>query len=221
MLIRSGLIQNVDHVDVDAFSRHWREVHGPLAEKLPNLRGYVQNHILARGDSPARKLHRIDGISQLWFDDVDAMTIGMASPENDACIADISGFLSRVTLAIQDPGGWVGAGGMTIGGAKTMAVYLGEEGEFPTVEREIAEAFATGTAAPIRYRINQVMTGKFIVDPSIARSEAPLLAILEAYFADDRARSRFLATNALTASARHGPAAVLAVTPHVFIPSPG
>ena len=112
-----------------AFSRHWREVHGPLAEKLPNLRGYVQNHILARGDSPASQLHRIDGISQLWFDDVDAMTIGMASPENDACIADISGFLSRVTLAIQDPGGWVGAGGMTIGGAKTMAVYLGEEGD--------------------------------------------------------------------------------------------
>lgn len=220
MLIRSELIQNVDHVDVDAFSRHWRDVHGPLAEKLPNLRGYVQNHIVDRGNSAASKLHRIDGISQLWFDDVDAMAMGMASPENDACIADISGFLSRVTLAIQYPGGWVGAAGRTASGAKAMAVYSGEEGTFPTVEREIAEAFASGTGAPTRYRTNRVVTGKFIVDPSIARSEAPLLAILEAYFADDEARSRFLATNPLTASGRAGPAAVLAVTPYVFIPAP-
>ena len=36
-----------------------------------------------------------------WFDDVDAMVSGMNSPENDACVVDISGFLARVTLAVQ------------------------------------------------------------------------------------------------------------------------
>ena len=220
MLIRSGLIQNFDTVDVESFSKHWREVHGPLAAKVPNLRGYVQNHIVARGDTPASNLHRIDGISQLWFDDVDAMTAGMTSPENDACIADIAGFLSRVTLAIQDPGAWIGAGARSVGGAKIMAVYAGVETALPRVQREIADAVARGPASPSRYRINRIVTGEFIVDPSIARSDAPLLGILEAYFADDRARFDFLAANPLAGPGRLAPAALLAVTPHTFVTPP-
>lgn len=220
MLIRSGLIQNFDHIDVGTFSRHWREVHGPLAAKVPNLRGYVQNHVVARGDTPASDLHRIDGISQLWFDDVDAMTTGMASPENDACIADIAGFLSRVTLAIQDSAAWVVTKGPRATGAKVMAVYSGDTTAFQRVEREIADAFQSGPVVPASYRINRIVTGQFIVDPSIARSEAPLLAILEAYFADNEARSRFLATNPLAAPGLLGPASLLAVTPHTLLAPP-
>jgi uncharacterized protein (TIGR02118 family) len=220
VLIRSGLIQNFDHIDVGTFSRHWREVHGPLAAKVPNLRGYVQNHIVARGDTPASDLHRIDGISQLWFDNVDAMTAGMASPENDACIADIAGFLSRVTLAIQDPGAWVVTKGPPATGAKIMAVYSGDATAFQRVEREIANAFRAGPVVPTSYRVNRIVTGQFIVDPSIARSDAPLRAILEAYFTDNEARSRFLATNPLAAPGRLSPATVLAVTPHTFLSPP-
>ena len=105
MIIRSGLIQNRSGVDPDAFDRHWREVHGPLAALLPNLRGYVQNHVTARLDTLAdTSMHRIDGISQLWFDDVPSMVTGMDSPENEACVRDISGFLDNVTLFVQKPG---------------------------------------------------------------------------------------------------------------------
>src|SRR5260370_33578658 len=76
MIIRSGLIRNRDGVDFAAFSEHWRRVHGPLALCVEAMRAYRQNHILAR--LPARegdRLHRIDGISQLWLDDVESMRV--------------------------------------------------------------------------------------------------------------------------------------------------
>ena len=122
MLIRSGLIKNFDSVDTDAFSRHWREVHGPIASRLPNLRGYVQNHVVDRGEAlNSDVIHRIDGISQLWFDDVDSMAAAFVSPEQDACVADISGFLEKVTLAIQDPGAWQDmVGGAPSGGSSRL-----------------------------------------------------------------------------------------------------
>ena len=101
MIIRSGLIRNRDGVDFAAFSEHWRRVHGPLALRVEAMRAYRQNHILAR--LPARqgdRLHRVDGISQLWFDNVESMRVAMELAEQRACIEDIREFLSDVTILI-------------------------------------------------------------------------------------------------------------------------
>ena len=74
MIIRSGLIRNRDGVDFAAFSEHWRRIHGPLALRVAAMRAYRQNHILERLPAPqGERLHRLDGISQLWFDDVGSM----------------------------------------------------------------------------------------------------------------------------------------------------
>jgi len=96
MIIRSGLIRNREGVSKETFDQHWREVHGPLARVVPAMRAYAQNHVLARLAAGSQKLHGIDGISQLWFDDVAAMSQAMASPEQAACVEDIKGFLDRV-----------------------------------------------------------------------------------------------------------------------------
>ena len=74
MIIRSGLVRNRDGVNFAAFSEHWRRVHGPLALRVEAMRAYRQNHILERLPAPeGGRLHRVDGISQLWFDDVESM----------------------------------------------------------------------------------------------------------------------------------------------------
>jgi uncharacterized protein (TIGR02118 family) len=105
MIVRSGLIKNKDTVDFDEFTKHWRDVHGPLARIVPRMKAYSQNHIKRTiVDSAKRGLHRIDGISQLRFDTVADMAVGMESPEQHACIVDIRGFLSEVTLLIQEEG---------------------------------------------------------------------------------------------------------------------
>ena len=216
MIIRSGLIENLPHVAKDVFEKHWRDVHGPLAVKLPRLKGYVQNHVVEQRDGPRGALHRIDGISQLWFDDVDAMVKGMSSPENDACVVDISGFLSRVTLAVQEPGSWHGAPALAEKSAKLMAVFTGH-GDLSALEKNFAAAVKIADGAPVAYRFNRVIKGDFIVDPTVARSDEPVSAILEAQFASEEDRSRFLDADAVSRSAGTPAASVLAVTPFVFL----
>jgi uncharacterized protein (TIGR02118 family) len=54
----------------EEFYRYWKEKHGPLAARvIPGLRKYVQNHIRERLPEGH---HDIDGILELWFDDLEA-----------------------------------------------------------------------------------------------------------------------------------------------------
>jgi uncharacterized protein (TIGR02118 family) len=72
------------------FARHLREVHGPLARKLPGLRKYVQNYPAA--DS-TRKTPAWDAIVELYWDDRTAMEAAWRSPEGAASDADLPLFV--------------------------------------------------------------------------------------------------------------------------------
>lgn len=211
MIIRSGLIQNRPDVEPTGFARHWREVHGPLARKVPNLRGYVQNLVTRRVTSGESGLHLVDGISQLWFDDVDAMTAGTNSPEQRACIEDISRFLSGVTLAIQKPGGW--ARGALRKGFKLMAVFVGADAEAAGNHM----AAIVGRAEDlVDYRVNPVAVRGVVVDEAVASSRVPIVAIAEAWFETDDVRNRVLDLLVRTSDA--SPVAAMAVTETVLMP---
>ena len=85
----------------EQFRRHLREVHGPLAQKLPGLRRYVQNFV---ADDPTRKLPGWDAIVELYFDDWPAMEEAWASPHGAASDADLPAFadLSRTTWSVVE-----------------------------------------------------------------------------------------------------------------------
>ncbi len=78
------------------FHRFLREVHGPLALKIPALRRYVQNHVAA--DS-TRKHPGWDAIVELYFDDWPSMETAWATPEGKTATADLPQFadLDRTT----------------------------------------------------------------------------------------------------------------------------
>ena len=59
------------------FSRHWREVHAPLATQMPGMRGYVQNH----SASVVSRSQAYDGVVEIWMDSEKALTAGFASQE--------------------------------------------------------------------------------------------------------------------------------------------
>ena len=82
VIIRSGLIKNHDTVDFGEFSKHWKDVHGPLARIVPRMKAYSQNHINALASGEQFGFHRVDGISQLRFDTVADMAAGMDSTEH-------------------------------------------------------------------------------------------------------------------------------------------
>lgn len=82
----------------EQFMRHWVEIHGPLALKVPGIRRYVQTHLLEerkRPDIPSSDIE-IDGIAELWYDDQDSMRKALASPEGKALYADGALFIGRV-----------------------------------------------------------------------------------------------------------------------------
>jgi uncharacterized protein (TIGR02118 family) len=88
----------------DEFVKHWLEIHGPLALKVPGLRRYVQSHITGertRPDIPATEVD-IDGIAETWFDDLDAMARSNASPEAKALHTDGALFIGRIKSFVTE-----------------------------------------------------------------------------------------------------------------------
>lgn len=83
------------------FRRHLREIHGPLAGKLPGLRKYVQNYV---SEDPRREHPGWDAIVELCFDDWDAMERAWTTPEGKASDADLPLFvdLTRSTWSVVE-----------------------------------------------------------------------------------------------------------------------
>ena len=111
------------------FRRHWADVHGALAKKLPGLGTYRQNHILERlyeaGDSPVQA---IDGVSQLSFDTVADMVRSDASPEYAACKEDIPKFQGSITVLVLESDEIIPASSDTPAPAKLLWVSTRRDG---------------------------------------------------------------------------------------------
>ena len=80
------------------FVRHWAEVHAPLAHGIPDLRRYVQSHIVGeqtRPDIPTTEV-AVDGIAELWFDDRTALERAHGTPEMKRLLADGATFIGSI-----------------------------------------------------------------------------------------------------------------------------
>jgi len=85
----------------EEFHRFLREVHGPMALKIPGLRRYVQNHTVADAN---RKHPGWGAIVELYFDDWESMEAAWATPEGEAATADVAEFadLSQTTWSVVE-----------------------------------------------------------------------------------------------------------------------
>lgn len=141
MIVRMGLLTRKPGVTTEQFRRHWRELHGPLAARMPGLRRYHQNHVV---DSPqssvghARGDWRLDGISELWFDDAAAMRTAIASDAYRAvaadepnCMVGTKVIVAEQNLAVPVP---PGAAGPSV---KRMAILTRAPGVEPAAFRRV------------------------------------------------------------------------------------
>jgi uncharacterized protein (TIGR02118 family) len=71
--------------NVEAFDRHYFDVHIPLAKTLPGLRKYEVSHGPVAVLAGAPDIHLI---GTLHFDDLEAIKKAFASPAGQACRAD-------------------------------------------------------------------------------------------------------------------------------------
>ncbi|WP_439684465.1 EthD domain-containing protein [Cupriavidus oxalaticus] len=105
MTVRMGLLNKKTDWSQEEFRRHWAEVHGPIAARLPGLRSYVQHHVVdtsQRGISYKRGPEDVDGFSELTFDDDDAMRAALASDVGSLLVEDEERFLGRLRILTID-----------------------------------------------------------------------------------------------------------------------
>jgi uncharacterized protein (TIGR02118 family) len=87
------------------FVRHWFDIHGPLALAVPGIRRYVQSHItdtLTRPDVAETDVD-VDGIAELWYDDLDSFRRAAATPEMKRLTDDGALFIAQIkTYVIEE-----------------------------------------------------------------------------------------------------------------------
>jgi uncharacterized protein (TIGR02118 family) len=83
------------------FHRYWREIHGPIAAKIPQLRRYVQSHRIAAPNTNSP----YDGAAEVMVSSLDAFAALRRSPEYlEGALADERNFidLARVEWMATD-----------------------------------------------------------------------------------------------------------------------
>ena len=181
MIIRSRLIRKRDDVDFTQFSEHWRHVHGPLALQVAAMRAYRQKHILARRPSPeAARLHRVDGISQLWFDDVESMRVAMVSAEQRACVGDLHTFLDGVTIVVQQEGDTRQHGKTSRLPAKFVYLLGGPDTALKALDEELF-AVLGARWKNIRLCTNRVIDEEHSANPAVRSGHQVIDALLEVW----------------------------------------
>lgn len=96
--VPDNAVKNIEFVNrrpdvaLEPFRRYWRDVHGPLAAKIPTIRRYEQNHLALR-EYQKNASPPYDGLAITWFASTAEMRRGAATPEYAATRADEVQFL--------------------------------------------------------------------------------------------------------------------------------
>lgn len=98
MIKSISLLSRKSGMTHEEFMKHWVEIHGPLARSVPGLRRYLQSDIVEerfRQDIPALE-GEVDGIAELWYDDLESLRAANNSPEAKRLHADGATFIGRI-----------------------------------------------------------------------------------------------------------------------------
>jgi uncharacterized protein (TIGR02118 family) len=99
-----SLLTRKPHLTHEQFVDHWLNVHGPLALSVPGVRRYVQSHImdrLTRPDIPETDV-AVDGIAELWYDDMASFQRAAASPEMKRLTDDGALIIAQIKTYVID-----------------------------------------------------------------------------------------------------------------------
>jgi uncharacterized protein (TIGR02118 family) len=73
----------------EAFDKHYASVHIPLAKKIPGLKKYDISKGGVGGPAGPSEVHLV---ATLYFESLDALKAGLASPEGKAAAGDLANF---------------------------------------------------------------------------------------------------------------------------------
>jgi uncharacterized protein (TIGR02118 family) len=94
-------------VTPEQFRREWFEVHSFLVKRLPQVKGYSQNLVLERalqrGRPAAYEELPLDGIVELWFEDVPSLQAAFASDAGRTLMTHATEFIDEITTFLVEP----------------------------------------------------------------------------------------------------------------------
>jgi uncharacterized protein (TIGR02118 family) len=99
-----GLLTRKAGITHEEFMRHWFDVHGPLAHAVPGIRRYVQSHITGTRTRPdiSETDVEVDGIAELWYDNIETMQRAGATPEMKALTDDGALLIGQIKTYVID-----------------------------------------------------------------------------------------------------------------------
>ena len=89
------VLHRKDGMSREEFRAYWRDVHGALGARMPGVRRYVQNHVVADG-AP------FDGIAEMWFDSPADMQAAFTSEAAQEAARDVVNFLSGQQVVLVE-----------------------------------------------------------------------------------------------------------------------
>lgn len=104
MIKVASLLARKDGISREDFVRHWSEVHGPLARAVPGIRRYVQSHVVGTRTRPdiAELDIAVDGIAELWYDDLASFEAAARTPEMKRLTDDGALFIGRIKTFVTE-----------------------------------------------------------------------------------------------------------------------
>ncbi|HTX08695.1 MAG TPA: EthD family reductase [Solirubrobacteraceae bacterium] len=88
--------------DVEAFERHYVDVHAPLAAAIPGLKRLVLTRTSDGLHGEASPFHRV---AELWFESATVLERALDSPEMKAGIRDAEEMQERFGVQLLSPAG--------------------------------------------------------------------------------------------------------------------
>ncbi|MES2535547.1 MAG: EthD domain-containing protein [Pseudomonadota bacterium] len=111
LLKRMSTIKRRADISPEKFQREWFEVHAGLVKKLPQVLGYTQNMIIERAVENGGKSAAldgtyddipIDGIVELWFEDITSLEAAFASPDGQILMAHAREFIAEISTFVVE-----------------------------------------------------------------------------------------------------------------------
>jgi uncharacterized protein (TIGR02118 family) len=184
MIAAISLIRRRPDISLEQFRRHWLHPHGTMTAELPATRRYVQHHpVDGAGTNELARQLGIDGVPELWFDDVESRTIAYTSPRIAECNVDSENFIGAVSRVVSEPRVLIEAP-ENDALARILLLATGTPDPGWSERVQVSLSRATGLVGYVSHRLIEQAPAPNSKIPELV---LPIAGIAEAVFADEAA----------------------------------
>jgi uncharacterized protein (TIGR02118 family) len=106
LIKRMSTLKRRPDVSSEQFNAEWLDVHSFLVRRLPQVKGYTQNLVFDRSHGRGRPATYeelpIDGIVELWFEDVDSLDAAFASDAGKTLMTHATEFITEISTFLVE-----------------------------------------------------------------------------------------------------------------------